>query len=249
MTGARRGEVLVVLARAPGRGSGKTRLRSALGGCPDELVDRLVRAMVEDTLAWATADGRPCVVAARGDVTALAELAPAATIIRQGDGEFGDRIERAIAAGFDAGGAGAVVQIGTDSPSLPGSLLDSAFAALAGDDACLVPATDGGWVALGACRPLAGALTAAPIRWSTADAAADTTAALRAAGRRTSVLAPWHDVDDLDGVRRLWRDRAARRRAPATWAAVAALAGEAGLATGRADRPAPRRPATAGEPA
>ena len=221
-------DVVVVLARAPQPGEGKTRLRAQLRGHHAGDVDRLVHALAADTLEWA-GRARSLVVAGRGDAQALRDIAPCfAHHVAQRGETFGARIENAIAAGFAAGGRDGpsrVVQIGTDSPTLPDWLIDSAFACLgSATDAVLVPALDGGWIALGVARPLHGALTASAVRWSTEHAAADTISALRAGGRDVSVLSPWYDVDDADGLRRLRRDPSAARRAPRTSAAAWATA-------------------------
>ena len=219
-------DVLVVLARAPQPGEGKTRLRRQLGQWRRTEVDRLVGALTRDTLAWACRSPE-VVVAGRGDAQELRRIAPLAHHVTQAGGEFGSRIDGAVDAGFAASGRhrdARVVQIGTDSPTVPHALLDAAFACLRhGDDAALVPALDGGWIAVGVSRPLHGALGAASVRWSTEHAAADTVAALRAAHRRVTVLPPWYDVDDVDGLPRLQRDPAAAERAPRTLAAAMAL--------------------------
>lgn len=220
-------DVVVVLARAPQPGEGKTRLRAELRGCADADVDRLVRALAADTLEWAGRK-RALVVAGRGDRRTLRAIAPVAHHVAQRGTTFGARIENAIAAGFadhgDAGGS-RVVQIGTDSPTLPEALIESAFACLRDpDDAALIPARDGGWVALGVGRPLHRALAGRALRWSTEHAAADTIDALRSDGRHVTVLPPWYDVDDADGLRRLQRDHTASHRAPRTFAAAAAVA-------------------------
>ena len=217
-------QVLAVLARSPAPGQGKTRLRAALADRDPALVDRLVHAMVEDTLAWASR-GRTLLVAGDGEPGRLRALAPAARLVKQPCAGFGERIERALCLGLAARrDASAVVQIGTDSPTLPDHLLESAYSALRErEDAVLIPADDGGWVALGVVRCLDGSLAEAPVRWSTEHAAGETLAALRAAGRRVTVLQPWFDVDGLDGLRRICGDPVAVRRAPRTVAAVAAL--------------------------
>ena len=218
-------DVLVVLARAPRPGEGKTRLRRALRACHPDDVDALVRALAEDTLAWASGCDA-LVVAGCGDPGELRAIAPFARHVRQRGASFGARIENAITAGLATGGRSArVVQIGTDSPTLPHALVDAAFSCLhRAHDAALVPALDGGWVANAVARPLRGALASAAVRWSTEHAAADTIAALRAQGRRVTVLPPWYDVDDLDGLHRLQRDRGAVERAPRSLVAATAVA-------------------------
>jgi uncharacterized protein len=217
-------DALVVLARSPRAGAGKSRLRASLRGCAPAAVDRLVRALTEDTLGWA-GSGRRLVVAGCGDPRALRLLARGAEHVAQPVAPFGARIEAAVGAGFAALQArGRVVQIGTDSPSLPADLLDAAYDVLRGPDAAaLVPAADGGWVALGLGRPLEGEVARADIRWSTGHAAADTAAALRSAGRRVAVLPSWYDVDGEDGLRRLEVDATAALRAPRTLRALRAV--------------------------
>ena len=212
-------DVLAVLARAPHAGTGKTRLRAALAGRPRSLIDALVTSLVADTLAWARRPRR-LLVAGAGDTDSLRHFAPHAVHVAQPDAPFGAKVEHAISSGFGAG-ATRVVQIGTDSPTLPAALLDVAFESLLGPgDAVLVPAVDGGWVALGLARPPGGCLAAAPVRWSTRHAAADTVDALRDAGFRVAVLPPWYDIDGEDGLERLRRDPGAASRAPWSLAAL-----------------------------
>ena len=211
-----------MLARSPEPGTGKTRLRAALAEAALGDVDALVRGLVADTLAR-TLDADDLVIAADGDQDMLRALAGGdARLVAQPEASFGERIENALAEGFRAGPAvTGVLQLGTDSPTLPPALIEAALAALQHpDDAALIPAVDGGWVGLALARPAAGSLTAAAIRWSTGHAAADTVTALHAAGRQVSVLPPWYDVDGLDDLDRLRRDPAAPGFAPRTLAAL-----------------------------
>lgn len=219
---------LVVLARSPHPGSGKSRLRSSLRESEPSAVDALVRALLADTLAWAGVGPRPVVVAGRGEGRPLSELAPGARLVAQPRAGFGARIEAAIAAGLR--GCRATIQIGSDSPSLPAWLLDDAEAALASADCALVPAEDGGWVALATRRRLDGVLAEAPVRWSSEHAANDTIAALERAGLRVVRLPAWYDVDDTAGLARLLADPTARRRAPMSLTEALGVTGDAAAA-------------------
>lgn len=219
---------LVVLARSPHPGTGKTRLRAALRECDSQAVDALVRALLIDTLAWASLGPRPLVLAARGDRRSLSDLAPGARRVAQPRTGLGGRIEAAIAAGVEH--SRSTIQIGSDSPTLPAWLLDDVEAALVVADCALVPAEDGGWVALGSRHRLDGVLLGAPVRWSSPHAAADTVAALERAGLDVARLSAWYDVDDAAGLARLLSDPTARLRAPLSLAEALSVGGEAAAA-------------------
>ena len=207
----------MVLGRSPVPGAGKRRLRDSLG---DGAVDVLCDAFVRDTLAWAGAGSWDLLVAHRGPAWPLAAIAgPRARLVSQAEGDLGARIDGAVSDAF-ADGARRVVVVGTDSPTLPDALLIAAFDGL--DTACatLVPAVDGGWVALGIATPLDGCLDG--VRWSRPTTGADTVTALRAAGRDMVTLPPWYDIDDIGDLRRLAGELrgAGSRRAPRTAAGL-----------------------------
>jgi glycosyltransferase A (GT-A) superfamily protein (DUF2064 family) len=88
--------------------------------------------------------------------------------------------------------AGAVLLVGTDCPLLDARWLGNAAALLAHHDAVLGPAEDGGYVLVGARKPL----PFAAIRWSSPHAFDDTTAGLVGAGIRWAALPVLWDVDE-----------------------------------------------------
>ncbi|TMC47759.1 MAG: DUF2064 domain-containing protein [Chloroflexi bacterium] len=188
--------VLVVLARSPVAGAGKTRLRHTLG----DVVDHLAAAFLQDTLGWASQGDWHVLVAHHGPPNQLRSLAPHAWLIPQVDGDLGARITSAVATAFGRGGS-RVVLIGTDSPTLPHPLVAASFAALSSADATVVPAIDGGWVAIGVTSPLDDVLDQVP--WSSAMTCAETVRALQRTGRHVVHLPPWYDIDELADLRRL----------------------------------------------
>jgi rSAM/selenodomain-associated transferase 1 len=103
-----------------------------------------------------------------------------------------------------ARGHGSAVVLNSDSPTLPTALLIETAAALArpGDRAVLGPSSDGGYYLLG--------LKAAhrhmfeDIAWSTELVAAQTLERAREIGLEVHRLPVWYDVDDIDGLRRLY---------------------------------------------
>jgi rSAM/selenodomain-associated transferase 1 len=129
---------------------------------------------------------------------------------------FGDCLLHTIEEIF-ARGHGSAVVLNSDSPTLPTALLVETAAALArpGDRAVLGPSSDGGYYLLG--------LKAAhrhmfeDIAWSTEKVAKQTLERAREIGLDVHRLPVWYDVDDADGLRRLYtelpdRPDAQRRR-------------------------------------
>jgi uncharacterized protein len=116
---------------------------------------------------------------------------------------FGDCLFQTITQIF-ARGHGSAVVLNADSPTLPTALLIETAAALArsGDRAVLGPSSDGGYYLLG--------LKAAHrhmfdnIEWSTERVAEETRERAREIGLELHTLPLWYDVDDIDGLRRLY---------------------------------------------
>jgi glycosyltransferase A (GT-A) superfamily protein (DUF2064 family) len=151
-----------------------------------------------------------------GDPLHVPELAGSRwPLFRQADGELGRRLGAAFERAFAAGG-GPVAAIGTDCPLLARCHLQELFRCVErGADACLIPAEDGGYVALALAKPCPEAFSRIP--WSTASVLDATVAALRGAGRVVERLSALYDVDELPDVERLARDLAlAPARAPKT---------------------------------
>ena len=127
----------------------------------------------------------------------------------QGRGNLGERLERFVASRL-AEGAGAVLVVGSDSPTLSPSFVELAFEELRHADVVLGPATDGGYYLVG-CRRLHPALFAA-IDWGGAGVLRQTVERLADPGWRLAVLPPWYDVDDLRDWQMLVGHLAALRR-------------------------------------
>lgn len=95
--------------------------------------------------------------------------------IPQGEGDLGDRMTRALR----HAPPGPVCVIGGDIPDITAPRIAEAFAALGRNDAVFGPAPDGGYWLIGLRRVRAVPPTLfAGVRWSSADALADTVATL-----------------------------------------------------------------------
>ena len=208
------GCALLVFLKEPEAGRVKTRLGADIG---NDRAAQLYQSFLLDWLERLDGFGRsrgvaivPC-CAPDGAVDRVAALldrevpagAPWPHRCRpQGEGDLGDRLIAAFQGVWDRGGEHAIA-VGTDSPDLPLAYLDRGFEVLAGGDCLLGPADDGGYYAIGFSDRTFTPSAFADIPWSSADTAAHTLSALALAGRCTTLLPPWSDIDRLDDLRRL----------------------------------------------
>lgn len=210
---------LVIFARAPVLGEVKTRLGRSIGE-PAALA--LYEAFLDDTCALTQGLGARRVLAVAGDTSEphLLRLAKSQRLglEEQGEGDLGARLARAVARHV---GAGPVVIIGSDAPTLPRAHLHQALDALMEHDVVIGPARDGGFYLVGARSDVPALFS--DVRWSTPAVLA--TVLERLAGRSHALLPPWYDVDTEEDLARLRADLAASPAtvAPATRRALAAL--------------------------
>lgn len=192
------GAVVLVMAKAPVPGFAKTRLAATVG--PRAAADLATDSLL-DTLAAAAGTGWPVVVAFTGELDSvprageLREALARCLVIEQRGRGLGERLSAAHVDAADAAGRPtAVVQIGSDTPQVESAHLVAAHDRLAGHDAVLGPARDGGWWLLATRQPaVADCLETVPM--SRADTGARTMRALCAAGWRTDRTRRMRDVD------------------------------------------------------
>ncbi len=195
---------IVIFAKAPAPGQAKTRLIPALGAVG---AARLAKRMLDRTVAEAEAAGLAipelCATPHPYDEEWKPFL-PTAPIryTDQGGGDLGERLARAARRVTLTGEN--ILLIGTDCPALDRQHLRAAAAALAGHDACIYPAADGGYALLGLARFDPSLF--AGIGWSGPEVAADTIARIGALGWTLWTGATLRNVDepaDLDLVQDL----------------------------------------------
>jgi uncharacterized protein len=193
---------LLIFAKQPVAGAVKTRLARSIG--PDRAMrvycDLLATTLAHAHAAWRArivsrlelwCDGDPDAPFVRGIATAFG-----ARRYPQREGDLGARMAHAIADALTR--SAPVLLIGSDCPLLDPVRIAEAGAALASQDAVLIPAEDGGYVLIGVRAPI----TLADVRWSTSFALEDTLKCLRDDGRTCATLAPAWDVDDEHGLAR-----------------------------------------------
>jgi glycosyltransferase A (GT-A) superfamily protein (DUF2064 family) len=177
---------LLVIAKAPVPGQVKTRLCPP---CTPAQAAEVAAAALSDTLAAAGATP-----AVRHTIVHYGQLRPPAGWHQMA--QRGDGLAARLANGFaDTARPGtASLLIGMDTPQVTPELLSAVAAGLAGYDAVLGPASDGGWWTLALRDPRdAQALNGVPM--STVDTGALTAAALRARGLRVGYGPTLRDVD------------------------------------------------------
>jgi rSAM/selenodomain-associated transferase 1 len=194
------------VAKAPVPGEVKTRLGVDVG---DETAARLAAAALLDTLdaMEATFGLDLCHVAMTGDLdravagAELRERISAWTVHEQRGQGLAARLAYAHA-DVASTGAGAVVQVGMDTPQLTQRLLSGVAASLAGSPAVLGPAEDGGWWVLALTDPRQ-ARVLHDVPMSTERTCKATEAALAKAGlgvARAPVLCDVDTVVEADAV-------------------------------------------------
>ena len=184
-------ERLIIFVKAPRAGCVKTRLAQKVGAdraCAiyEEIVATALsnlRSLHALELRFTPDDAREEIVAwMQGDWTAEP----------QGDGDLGERLERAFVSAF-ANGAERVVVIGSDAPDVKTADVRAAWKQLKLYDLVIGPSVDGGYWLIG-LRSLQPELFR-EIRWSSDQVLAQTLARAKSFGLRVQLLRILQDID------------------------------------------------------
>jgi len=198
---------LLIFLKYPTPGQVKTRLAASIG---DQAACEVYRACAELTLERLRPLRREttiCVDPPEAMPRARAWLGAGWALWPQEGRTLGERLAGATASGFLRGGQRVVV-IGTDSPWLNASDVDTAFDALERAGLVIGPTEDGGYYLIGLSRPAGGVF--AGITWSAPSVYAQTLANARALGLSVQTLPLGYDVDHLEDLRRWITDERAR---------------------------------------
>ncbi|WP_435894837.1 TIGR04282 family arsenosugar biosynthesis glycosyltransferase [Oceaniferula spumae] len=115
----------------------------------------------------------------------------------QGEGDLGDRMQRAFAEGF-VDGFEEIAVIGTDCPDCGARWINAGFSRMSTDqrDGMIGPSTDGGYYLLGLKTPCPSLFTS--IAWSEDTVLDRTLSAAEKAGLKIEKLPPLTDIDHLE---------------------------------------------------
>jgi rSAM/selenodomain-associated transferase 1 len=141
--------VLVIMAKAPRPGKVKTRLTPSL---PLQAVTNFYRCLLDDTLALAhSLDGvEIAIMCPDSDVSELAEFAGSGVSVVAQNGQGLAAGLTSVFAHFARHHARRIIAFNSDSPHLPGSVLEKAFETLTAQDLVVGPTYDGGYYLVGA---------------------------------------------------------------------------------------------------
>jgi uncharacterized protein len=188
-----------MFVRSPEKGTVKTRLATALD---DATVLGLYRCFGSDlleTLSHTTFGLRISFYPADAQNKVADWLGQGHVYIAQQGKDLGERLENAFTVAF-ADGFRRVVVIGSDSPDLPGAILEEAISSLASSDAVIGPANDGGYYLMGfnADRFLTAVFRG--IDWGTSTVFEQTMSTLNRHGYEVQVLGRWPDIDTYEDL-------------------------------------------------
>lgn len=196
--------LLLIFSRAPVPGHCKTRLIRRYGA---EGAARVQRRLIQKTLATAQAAAIPaelwCEPNTGHSYFLRRRRSHGLALHPQPAGDLGHRMAGAISNALRHG-AGKAVIIGTDCAALTAEDLHAAFKKLDECDCVIKPAADGGYVLIGARRPVNHALR--DISWSSGDELRQTCQRLRLRGFSLELLPLSWDVDHPRDLRRAKRD-------------------------------------------
>jgi len=188
--------VLGIFAKEPLAGKVKTRLAPPLEAGE---ATELYRLFLEETVAAMGGGAWDLVLCYAGDGAFFRRAFPGVRLLPQGEGDLGERLERALRS-LLAEGYGAAALIGSDTPDLPPVLVERAFAALRRAPAVVAPSLDGGYVLVGERRHTPELFAGIP--WSSAGVLAATRARATERGIELGEIDGWDDVDELASLRR-----------------------------------------------
>lgn len=210
---------VIVMMKAPRPGFAKTRLSPPISAEEAaalaarfalDTVRKLWRVTDDVIIAYAPADGQ-------AELKEL--LGEGLHWMGQTGADLGERLDavtrRAFAAGF-----GPLITTGTDSPTLPESIVAEALDSLAADDSrvALGPTDDGGFYLVGTARHAPGIFD--NVAWSTSLAYEHVARNAALSGLNLIDLPHWYDVDTFTDLSRLrsefFSNEEARRAAPLT---------------------------------
>jgi hypothetical protein len=213
---------ILVVAKAPVPGLAKTRLGVHVG--QQAAADLAAAALLDTLAAGAAAFGADrCHLALAGDLDDASRADEIRSALRSWrvfvqEGEsLGARLAHAHGA-LAADAAGAVIQVGMDTPQLTPALLTEAADGLRPGGGVIGPAEDGGWWLLGLSDPTA-ARVLSGVPMSTPHTGTHTRRSLVAAGVRLATCRTLRDVDTVADAARVAAEAPGTRFAE-TWSSV-----------------------------
>ena len=192
-------DFLGIFAKEPVAGEVKTRLSPPLSF--DQAAELYRLALHETVKRMIQAGFRPTLFFS-GREDYFRRFFSGLPLLSQGDGDLGERLERALSGQLMAGFRKVVV-IGSDSPDIPPGIIKKAFAFLAREEVVVSPALDGGYVLIGESRHHAELFRNIP--WGSDQVLNKTRQRAKEKGLVLWELESWEDIDDAASLERFLR--------------------------------------------
>jgi len=192
---------LAVVAKRPAAGQTKTRLCPPLSGAEAAALYECFLADTLDLMRQTDGVERAIIYLPEDESGYFRQLAPDFALHPQRGDDLGARLDNLLSDALAAGARQAVV-MDSDSPTLPVSSVQEAYARLdTGADVVFGPCDDGGYYLVGVTRPQPRLLR--EVAMSTATVLEDSLAIARSLGLKVSLLPVWYDVDTGAELERL----------------------------------------------
>ena len=209
---------ILIFAKRPAAGHVKTRLTPPLP--PDEAA-AVYEACLRDVITLCARERATLELWYHDDplaVTYFTNEFPHIVSKPQRDGSLGEKMFDAFARSF-ADGAGRVIIIGSDVPTLSDNIVHAALDDVRDSGMVLGPTSDGGYYLIGLDQNAWKNATSLfdDVAWSTAAVFHQTITNARRAGLDARVLPGWYDVDTIEDLRQALADADAQSNL-ARWA-------------------------------
>ena len=196
---------VIMFVKSPEQGMVKSRLAATL---QEDVVLELYKCFASDTMEMLVQGRYPLIIFfyppdSRQKI--IQWLGNEHMLLAQTGNDLGERMKNAFKAVFSQGISLALL-IGSDSPDLPGLIINEALTSLKDHDAVVGPSYDGGYYLIGfrADAFLPQAFDGIP--WSTTEVFIHTFNALGKANLRVHILPKWRDIDTFDDLEALFFD-------------------------------------------
>ena len=196
---------VIMFVKSPERGMVKSRLAAALR---EDVVLDLYKCFVSDTMEMLAQGGYPLIIffyPPESGQRIRQWLGDEHTLLPQSGNDLGERMKNAFKTVFSQGLSSALL-IGSDSPDLPGLIIDEALISLKDHDAVVGPSYDGGYCLIGFRADTFLPCAFDKIPWSTPEVFVQTLDILGKADYRVHILPKWRDIDTHDDLKAFYYD-------------------------------------------
>ena len=195
-------DALILFLKYPERGAVKTRIAGTLG---QNLTYELYACFLADLSAMIREVRAEKIIVYYGPEKAVFPDFPGLRLIRQRGNDIGERMYFALADVFALGFERCVL-IGSDTPDLPGKIIEEAFDALETNGAVIGPTFDGGYYLIGFSRSIFSGQVFENMPWSTDRVFPETMQRFRDNVISVHVLPRFRDMDEMDDVLTLTKE-------------------------------------------